>query len=195
MLTYTAAVFFLIITPGPGVLTTAGIGSGFGWAAGLRFLVGLFIGTNLVMIAVALGLTAVMFSVPELRVVFLGASVAWFLYLAAKIALAGAKIGFIEAEKAPGLMHGIGLQLINPKAYSVNNLLIAGYPFWPDSLLVEVVLKVLFMNAVWIPVHLIWLGAGVTVRRLELPAHVQRLINYAMAASLVVVVLLAAATA
>ena len=195
MLTYIAAVFFLIITPGPGVLTTAGIGSGFGWSAGLRFLVGLFIGTNLVMIAVALGLTAVVFSVPELRIVLLGASVAWFLYLAAKIALAGAKIGFIEAEKAPGLVNGIGLQLVNPKAYSVNNLLIAGYPFWPDSLFIEIVLKILFMNAVWIPVHLVWLGAGVSVRRMELAPRTQRFINYGMAASLVVVVLLAAATA
>ena len=195
MFTYISAVFFLIITPGPGVLTTAGIGSGFGYRAGLRFLVGLFIGTNLVMIAVALGLTAIMFSVPELRIVFLGASVAWFLYLAAKIALAGARIGFIEADHAPGMMHGIGLQLINPKAYSVNNLLIAGYPFWPDSLFIEIVLKTLFMNMVWIPVHLIWLAAGVSVRRMELGARTQRLINYGMACSLVIVVLLAAFTA
>ena len=52
MLTFAAAVFFLLITPGPGVLTTAGVGAGYGRAQGLRFLTGLFIGTNLVAIAV-----------------------------------------------------------------------------------------------------------------------------------------------
>ncbi len=30
MLIFAAAVFFLIITPGPGVLSTAGVGSAFG---------------------------------------------------------------------------------------------------------------------------------------------------------------------
>ena len=194
MLTYAASVFFMIITPGPGVLTTAGIGSGFGWGAGLRFLAGLFIGTNLVMIGVALGLTAIVFSIPELRTVLLLASVAYFVYLAWKIATAGARVGFIEAERAPGFWNGVTLQLINPKAYTVNNLLISGFPFWPESLTVEIVLKIALMNVVWIPVHLIWLGAGVTVRRMELGQRVQRRINIAMALSLVIVVLLAAST-
>ena len=192
MLTFLAAVFFLIITPGPGVLTTAGVGAGFGFRAGARFLVGLFLGTNLVMVAVALGLTAIVFSIPELRWGLLIASVGYFLYLAAKIAFAGAKIGFIESERAPGLVNGILLQVINPKAYSVNSLLIAGYPFWPNDLAIEIVLKILLMNVVWIPVHIAWLTAGVTLRRMELAPGTQRAINMAMAASLVIVVLLAA---
>ncbi|MEC8551875.1 MAG: LysE family translocator, partial [Pseudomonadota bacterium] len=31
MLTFAAAVFLLIVTPGPGVLSTAGVGAAFGW--------------------------------------------------------------------------------------------------------------------------------------------------------------------
>ena len=58
MLVFASTIFLMIITPGPGVLTTAGIGSGFGWSAGIRFLVGLFIGTNLTAILVVSGLTA-----------------------------------------------------------------------------------------------------------------------------------------
>lgn len=192
MLTFAAAVFFLIITPGPGVLTTAGVGSGFGYRAGARFLAGLCLGTNLVQLLVALGLTAVVFSVPWLRVALLTMSVGWFLYLAAKIAFAGARIGFIEAEKAPGFWNGVILQFINPKAYAVSNLLISGYAFWPDDLVIEIALKFLLMNLVWIPVHIAWLSAGVMVRRMELRAQVQRWINIAMAAALVTVVLLAA---
>ena len=192
MLTFAVAVFFLIITPGPGVLTTAGIGSGYGYRAGARFLAGLWLGTNLVQLMVATGLTAVAFSIPELRIGLLFLSVAWFVYLAAKIAFAGARIGFIEADQAPGFWNGVILQFINPKAYAVSNLLISGYAFWPEDLAVEIALKFLIMNIIWMPVHITWLTAGVMVRRMELAPSVQRRINFAMAAALLTVVFLAA---
>ena len=35
MLTFAAAVFLLIVTPGPGVLSTAGVGAAYGFRAGL----------------------------------------------------------------------------------------------------------------------------------------------------------------
>lgn len=192
MLTFAAAVFFLLITPGPGVLTTAGVGSGFGYGPGLRFLAGLFIGTNLVALAVVTGLAAIVFSAPGVRTVLVWASVAFFIYLAARIALSGAKIGFIEAAAAPGFVNGVLLQFINPKAYAVNNLLFSGYAFWPESLVVEVALKFLIVNAIWIPVHLVWLRAGVSLKRMDLSPGVQRAINIAMAVSLLAVVALAA---
>lgn len=192
MLTYAAAVFFLIITPGPGVLTTAGVGSGFGFAAGIRFLAGLCVGTNAVMLLVATGVTAVVLGIPELRAALLLASVAYFIYLAAKIGFAGAKVGFIEAERAPGFWNGVMLQFINPKAYAVNNLLLSGYGFYPENLGVEIALKFLLMNLVWVPVHLAWLAAGVALRRMDPSHHTQRLINLGMAGSLTLVVVLAA---
>lgn len=192
MLTFAAAVFFLLITPGPGVLTTAGVGSGFGFGPGLRFVAGLFVGTNLVAVAVVSGLAAIVFSAPGVRTVLVWASIAFFVYLAARIALSGAKIGFIEAAAAPGFVNGVLLQFINPKAYAVNNLLFSGYAFWPESLWGEVALKFLILNSIWVPVHLIWLWAGVSLKRMDLAAGTQRAINVAMAVSLLAVVALAA---
>ena len=52
MLQYAAAVFFLIVTPGPGVLSAAGVGAGFGFRAGLAYLGVLFVGSNMVGLAV-----------------------------------------------------------------------------------------------------------------------------------------------
>jgi threonine/homoserine/homoserine lactone efflux protein len=192
LITFALAVFFLLITPGPGVLTTAGVGAGFGYGPGLRFLAGLFVGTNLVALAVVSGLAAVLFSVPEIRTVLLWASVTFFVYLAARIALSGARIGFIEQAAAPGFINGILLQFINPKAYAVNSTLFFGYAFMPDDLQWEIILKFLIVNAIWIPVHLIWLSAGVSLKSLDLAPPVQRGINFAMAASLLAVVALAA---
>ena len=191
MLTFAAAVFFLMVTPGPGVLSTAGVGAGFGFRAGLPYVGGLFIGTNMVALAVISGLAAVVLSVPWLRWVLMAASIAYLLYLAARIALAGSKLAFIEARQAPGLGAGLALQAINPKAYAVNTTLFAGFPFAPGNLVFETVAKLLIVNAIWIPIHLGWLYAGATLHRLNLSQAAHRRINRAMAASMLAVVALA----
>jgi threonine/homoserine/homoserine lactone efflux protein len=192
MLSFAAAVFFLIVTPGPGVLSIAGVGSGFGFRAGLAYVGGLFLGNNLVALAVVSGMAAALLALPYLRIVLVYASTAYLLYLAARIALAGSRIAFIEARRAPGFMNGLALQAINPKAYAVNTAFFSGFAFWPDSLITETVLKLLIINAIWIPIHLAWLAAGVTLRRLDLPPRAQRAINMAMALSMLAVVALAA---
>ena len=192
MLTFAAAVFFLIITPGPGVLSAAGVGSGFGYRPGIRYVGGLFVGNNLVALAVVSGIAAIVLSVPGLRTVLLYASAAYLTYLALKIAFSGSRIAFIHGERAPGFLNGIALQAINPKAYAVNTAFFSGFAFLPESLLTETLLKFAILNAIWVPIHFAWLGAGVTVRRLELGQRTQFAINVVMALSMLAVVALAA---
>jgi len=191
MFAFIAAVFFLLITPGPGVLSTAGVGAAFGKNAGLRYLVGLFIGTNLVALAVVSGLAAILFSLPWLRVTLLVLSAIYLLSLAARIAMSGSEIAFIKSAKQPGIRNGILLQTINPKAYAVNTTLFSGFSLFAGNILLETLIKFAIINAIWIPIHLIWLGAGISLKRLALDAQTQRMINFAMAASMVIVVALA----
>ena len=192
MLTFAAAVFFLIITPGPGVLSTAGVGAGFGAKAGTRYVIGLFIGTNLVCLGVVSGLTAAILTDDRLRTIFFIASVGYLTYLAARVALAGSKIAFIERQSPPGIRGGIFLQAVNPKAYAVNTSLFTGFQFLPENYPLEIALKFLIVNAIWIPIHFTWLWAGITLRRMNLPHRTQRIINMAMALSMLAVVALAA---
>lgn len=192
MLSFAAAVFFLFITPGPGVLSLAGVGAAYGYRKALRYFIGLFIGTNLVSIAIISGVAAIMLSNPALRTIFLFASVGYLLYLAFKIAFSGSRIAFIKAPEAPGVRHGLLLQAINPKAYAVNTTFFSGFAFWPESLMVETAIKLLIMNAIWIPIHALWLAAGVTVQRLDLPPRVQFAVNIGMALAMLAVVALAA---
>ncbi|WP_112324086.1 LysE family translocator [Oceanibium sediminis] len=187
MLAFAAAVFFLIVTPGPGVLSTAGVGASYGARPGLSYVGGLFIGTNMVALAVVSGLAALLLGDPVLRVALGAASTLYLLYLAAKIAFAGARIAFIHPEQPPGLRDGVLLQLINPKAYAVNTVMFSNFPLGL-AFGTEMAAKFLIMNAVWIPLHLLWLGAGVALRRMSLSARAQRRINYAMAMSMLLVV-------
>ena len=68
---FLTAVFFLLITPGPGVLSTAGVGAAYGAQAGYRYVLGLCIGTNIVALAVVTGLAGVVLAQPALRTILL----------------------------------------------------------------------------------------------------------------------------
>ena len=190
--TFIAAAFFGLITPGPGVLTTAGIGANYGYQAGLRFVTGLFVGNNTVFFLVAAGLFATLEAIPYLRLVLATASLLFLLYLALKIALAGSKIAFINPTKPPGFWGGAMLQLVNPKCYAVNAFFLSNFAILPDSPITEILLKCLITMLIWVPVHLLWLAAGVGLQKLELAPKWQRLINIMMALAMLLVVGLAA---
>ncbi len=191
MLTFIAAVTLLIGTPGPGVLSAAGFGAAYGFRPSLRYVLGLFFGTNLVLLSIISGFAAIIMSMPQLRLVLMVLSVSYLLYLAARIAFAGSKIAFISAKTSPGIWSGILLQVINPKAYAVNTSLITGFNYAPDNVVFEIASKVVIIMLIWTPIHLGWLWAGVVLHRLDLPAKTQRRINMVMASAMLGVVGLA----
>ncbi len=188
MLSFAAAILAILASPGPGVLSLAGVGSAFGYRAAWAYGTGLFVGSNLVMLAAASGLAALLIARQDIRLVFMVLSSAYLLYLAARVALAGSKIGFMEATHPPGFWGAVVLQIFNPKAYAVGIFAFANYPFWPESLGVEIILKFLILNLIWVPIHIVWMWAGVSLGRLDLAPQTQRIINMAMAAALVAVV-------
>ena len=190
MLTFAISVFLLIVTPGPGVLSTAGFGAAYGFKKSLSYVFGLFLGTNLVFLAVASGLIAVLFSIPSLRVFLLILSTCYLFYLASKIALAGSNIAFIKAKAPPGITSGVLLQVINPKAYVVNTTFVSGFAFYQSSFAIELIIKFFIINAIWIPLHLIWLYAGTILHDLNLSNKNQRIINLMLSFSMIAAVVI-----
>ena len=190
MLTFAISVFLLIITPGPGVLSTAGFGAAYGFKQSLRYVFGLFLGTNLVFLAVASGLIAVLLSIPSLRIFLLFVSTCYLFYLASKIALAGSNIAFIKAKAPPGITSGVLLQAINPKAYVVNTTFVSGFAFYQSSFAIELIIKFFIINAIWIPLHLLWLYAGTVLHELNLSNKNQRIINLMLSFSMIAAVVI-----
>lgn len=191
MISYVLAVFFLLITPGPGVLTVAGVGSAYGFRHGLPYAMGVVLGSLLVMAAVATGLAAFVLSYPPVRYVLLAASAGYLLYIALRIATTGSSIAIAEATRPLGFFAGIAFSTINPKAYVVMTTLFSAFPLYPESRLIEAVLKAVIFAGFSVPVHMVWLYAGATLKRLALTAGANRAINIAMAAAMVAVVVLA----
>ena len=87
------------------------------------------------------------------------------------------------------------LQAVNPKAYVVNTMLFSGFPFLPGRFATEVAIKFAILGAIWIPLHLAWLAAGLALHRLGLSSGTQRAVNVAMALAMLAVVALAALNA
>ena len=117
MISYIIISFLMMVTPGPGVLSLAGVGAGFGWRVGLLYLIGLFIGTNAVAFLVVIGFKKFLFQIDGVEITFLLLSLSYLSFLAWRIATSDNKTGFKEVSKAPRLYEGIILQFINPKAY------------------------------------------------------------------------------
>ena len=191
MLSFLAATFFLLITPGPGVLSVAGAGAAFGFRGGLPYTIGIVLGSLTVVIAVTTGLAALLLSYPPLRIGLLAASAAYLLYLAYRIATSEVGVAIKAASRPLRFMNGITLQIINPKAYAVMTTLYSGFAFYPDSTLVESAIKTAVLMSISLPVHLLWLWAGATVKRLALSPVAARRGNIAMALSMLAVVVLA----
>ena len=192
MLTFTIAIFLMIITPGPGVLSLAATGSGFGWKAGVLYLAGLFIGTNTVLVFVVTGFKGFLFEIPWVEPVFLIISLLYLTWIAWRIASAGNEIKFKKSKNEPTFFEAIFLQIINPKAYLVNGILFAGFPLKNFSLQQEILIKALIINLVWIPVHFFWLWLGIKLRQWGLNKGKQAIVNKVMAFCLLVVIGLAA---
>ena len=190
MLTFAISVFLLIVTPGPGVLSTAGFGAAYGFKKSLSYVFGLFLGTNLVFLAVASGLIAVLLSIPSLRIFLLILSTCYLFYLASKIALAGSNIAFVKAKAPPGITSGVLLQAINPKAYVVNTTFVSGFAFYQSSFAIELIIKFFIINAIWIPLHLLWLYAGTVLHDLNLSNRNQRIINLMLSFSMIAAVVI-----
>ena len=192
MLTFTIAIFLMIITPGPGVLSLAATGSGFGWKAGILYLAGLFIGTNTVLVFVVTGFKGFLFEIPWVEPAFLIISLSYLTWIAWRIATAGNEIKFKKSKNEPTFFEAIFLQIINPKAYLVNGILFAGFPLKSFSLQQEILIKALIINLVWIPVHFFWLWLGIKLRQWGLKKGKQAIVNKVMAFCLLVVIGLAA---
>jgi threonine/homoserine/homoserine lactone efflux protein len=108
--------------------------------------------------------------------------------LALRIALAGAKIAFLDVINAPGFLGGLTLQFVNPKAYAVHTTFFTGFAFYPNNFVVELSLKLVIMNFIWILLHALWLYAGYKFHELNLSTKVQRSVNLFMAACLCLVI-------
>jgi threonine/homoserine/homoserine lactone efflux protein len=192
MIAYIIISFLMMVTPGPGVLSLAGVGAGFGWRVGMMYLIGLFFGTNGVALLVVLGFKQFLFEIEGVEFTFLFLSLSYLSFLSWRIATSENKTGFKQSLKAPKLYEGIFLQFVNPKAYVVQGHLFVVLSLGIASYNVEIITKFIIVNSIWIPIHLLWLWLGIGLKKWSLGVNKQVWVNRGMGLSLFAVVILSA---
>jgi threonine/homoserine/homoserine lactone efflux protein len=190
MVAYIIVSFLMMVTPGPGVLSLAGVGAGFGWRVGIMYLIGLFFGTNGVALLVVLGFKQFLFEIDGVELTFLFFSLSYLSFLSWRIATSDNKTGFKETSKAPKLYEGIFLQFVNPKAYVVQGHLFVVLSLGMTSYNLEILTKFLIVNSIWIPIHIFWLWLGISLKKWSLASKKQIWVNRGMGLALFAVVIL-----
>ena len=180
----------MMVTPGPGVLSLAGVGAGFGWRVGIMYLIGLFLGTNGVALFVVLGFKQFLFKIDGVELTFLILSLSYLSFLSWRIATSDNKTGFKQSLKAPRLYEGIFLQFINPKAYVVQGHLFIVLSLGMSTYDLEIITKFVIVNSIWIPIHFLWLWLGISLKKWSLASNKQLWVNRGMGLALFAVVIL-----
>jgi threonine/homoserine/homoserine lactone efflux protein len=150
----------LMGSPGPATLSTAAIGSAFGIAKGLKYLVGIIAGTTTVLGLIATGVTGVILTQPALVNAITVLAIGYILYLAYKIATAPALSITDKTAKAPSFLSGYLLAVANPKAFAAIGAVYSGSVLIPGDVLLDAAFKLIALTLVIIAVNSAWLLFG-----------------------------------
>lgn len=179
------AALSLMGSPGPATLSLAGVGASMGVASGRRYLVGIIIGTSVVLVLIATGVTALLLSVPSLVTALTVAATFYILYLAYRIATAPVAADDREKVCAPSFWSGTFLAVANPKAYAAIGAVYSSRTLVPDSLVLEAGVKVGILALVIGLVNSAWLLFGSTFSSFLRGSRSGRIANIGFAGLLV----------
>jgi threonine/homoserine/homoserine lactone efflux protein len=175
-------------SPGPSTMSATAVGAAYGFRRALPYVGGLILGTSAVLLAVALGVVAVVLAIPHGRPLLLGVSAVYILYLAWRIACAPPLARHDGTVAAPALPGGFLLAVANPKAYLAIGAVFAGVTVLPADPATE---EFGLLAAMIVAIHLAWLLAGASLARWLHDPLASRVVNVTLAVALVATTVLA----
>ncbi len=177
-------------SPGPTTVSLVGVTSAFGMRSALPYMVGEIVGTTVVLVAVALGVTAMLLAVPALGSALMLVSAGYILWLAYHIATAP-PLSVQDAEgNAPSLAGGLLLGVANPKAWVAIAAVFASAQL-AELAAADAIIKALLLTGMIVLIHVVWLLAGVSIAPLLRHPRRDRVVNAALAVSLIAATVLA----
>ena len=171
-------------SPGPATISLIAAGSVRGVRRSFPYLFGIIVGTTLVLVAVATGITAALLAVPTIGSVLIWISVAYVLRLAYHIATAPPLSKLTGASNAFSFMGGAILGIANPKAWVAIAAVFASVHL-ADAPTNDAAAKIVVLTVMIIVICATWLVAGRSIAPLLRDPRRARLVNAALAVGLV----------
>jgi threonine/homoserine/homoserine lactone efflux protein len=171
-------------SPGPATISLVAAGSAYGARRCLRYLVGIIVGTTIVLVAVASGITAALLTVPAIGSILIGISAAYIVWLAYRIATAPPLSEPTTARGALSFAGGAFLGVANPKAWIAIAAVFASAHL-ADIATTDATAKVAVLTAMIIVICTTWLLAGTSLARVLRGPRRARAVNVTLALALV----------
>jgi threonine/homoserine/homoserine lactone efflux protein len=171
-------------SPGPATISLTAAGSAFGVRRSLGYLLGIVVGTTVVLVAVATGITAALLAVPTLHAVLIVVSAAYILWLAYHVATAPPLPAQTAASDAPSLAGGTLLGIANPKAWVAIAAVFASVRL-AEAAATDAAAKITVLIAMIVLINAAWLVAGASLAPVLREPRRARIVNVVLAAALV----------
>jgi threonine/homoserine/homoserine lactone efflux protein len=184
---FAASLFVVVssITPGPNNMMMLASGVNFGFARSMRHLLGISLGFGWMILLVGLGLHAVLQRWPVIFSSLRWCGAAYLLWLAWKLAHAGAPSASASGSSRPmGFMAAAAFQWVNPKAWVMAVTLISSFLPSQAEPLHALTLATLAI-ALNLPCVATWGAFGNAMRRILQDPLRLRIFNVTMALALV----------
>jgi threonine/homoserine/homoserine lactone efflux protein len=178
-------------SPGPSTISATAVGAAFGFRRSLKYACGLILGTVAVLFAVAIGVVAILLSMPQSARVLAAVSAVYILFLAFKIATAPPLESRSQHAAAPAFAGGFLLAIANPKAYLAIAAVFAGTTIFVEDRGIDAMAKTALLSVMIVTIHVSWLGAGALLSPILHDPIRSRIVNVLLAASLVVMTFMA----
>ena len=171
-------------SPGPATISLTAAGSAYGVRRSFAYLAGIIVGTTIVLVAVATGITATLLAVPALRAFLIVISAAYILWLAYHIATAPPLAAHAVAKHAPSLVGGTLLGVANPKAWvAIAAVFVSAH--LSETATTDAAAKITVLTPMIIVICGTWLVAGTSIAPLLRDRRRARLFNAALAVAVV----------
>jgi len=170
-------------SPGPATISLTAAGSASGLRRSLGYLAGIVVGTALVLVAVATGITAALLAVPAVRPVLIGISAVYILWLAWKVATAPALAGQ-ATDASPSFAGGALLGVANPKAWVAIAAVFASARL-AGATATDAAEKVVLLSAMIVLINSAWLVVGASLAPTLRDPRRARVVNVVLATALV----------
>tara|TARA_R110002096_G_scaffold416576_2_gene619323 strand:+ start:147788 stop:148339 length:552 start_codon:yes stop_codon:yes gene_type:complete len=169
------------ITPGPNNLIALTTGVNYGFKRALPFTIGVVVGFNLLLAMVGFGIGSLIAENKQMMEILAYVGIGFITYMGYKIATSPTEIK-TESDDNPGFMHGLLLQMVNPKAWTaclggITAFNLAGNASGIILYMIISVFVVLFCVG-------IWAYAGSKITRFLEDKQKHRIFNVVMGASL-----------
>lgn len=181
LLAFVLAGLALTGSPGPANLSLAAAGAAFGVRQGLGYMIGVMAGMIGVMAITATGVMGIVLALPGVAPVVTALSVAYFLYLAWRIATAPPLGEGTRQLRRPSFAGGAFLSLVNPKGYAAMAALFSSFILVTGHPAMDVGTKITVLTTMIAAVNLAWLSGGAALTRFFRAPRTSRMINIGFA--------------